>query len=240
MSVRIGIVEDSREISSNWIQLLSGRGSFQCVGAFQTGEEALLKMPGLKPDVVLMDISLPGMTGIECVSRLKRLLPQTPVLMVTVHSDNDRLFQALKAGAKGYLLKRTTPDELIAAIHEVLKGGAPMTGEIARRVIESFNRPPATADCNLSHRENEVIELLAQGYSDKEIADKLQIGFTTVRSHVSHIFEKLHVRSRVEAATRFSSPGGVGATEHARTATGPGWKRSPEKIATSAPRGPSG
>lgn len=205
MAVRIGIVEDSVQISKNWIQLLSAQADFECVGAFPNGEEALQKMPRLKPDVVLMDISLPGMTGIECVSKMKRLLPKTHVLMVTVHSDNDRLFQALQSGASGYLLKRTTPEELIAAIQEVLNGGAPMTGEIARRVIESFNRSaaPAVDGCNLSDREREVIELLAQGYSDKEIAGKLEIGFTTVRSHVSHIFEKLHVRSRVEAATLF-------------------------------------
>jgi DNA-binding NarL/FixJ family response regulator len=204
MSFRIAIVEDNREISRNWIQLLSERAGYECVGAFQTGEEALQKIPGLEPDVVLMDISLPGMSGIECVSLLKRKLPHTPILMVTVHSDNDRLFQALKAGASGYLLKRTTPDELISAIREVLDGGAPMTGEIARRVIESFSRPPAVEGYNLSNRESEVIELLAQGYTDKEIAEKLQIGFTTVRSHVGHIFDKLHVRSRVEAAAKFS------------------------------------
>jgi DNA-binding NarL/FixJ family response regulator len=209
MNVRIGIVEDSSEISKNWRQLLSLQPGFECVGAFPTGEEALLRLPTLKPDVVLMDISLPGMSGIECVSRLKRFLPQTPVLMVTVHSDNDRLFQALQSGANGYLLKRTTPDELIAAIQEVLNGGAPMTGEIARRVIASFNRPaPAPVnECSLSQRESEVIELLAQGYSDKEIAANLQISFTTVRSHVSRIFEKLHVRSRVEAATKFVNAG---------------------------------
>jgi DNA-binding NarL/FixJ family response regulator len=209
MSMRIGIVEDNQEISKNWRQLLSLQTGFECVGAFPTGEEALRKLPGLKPDVVLMDISLPGMSGIECVVRLKRLLPKTPVLMITVHSDNDRLFQALQSGANGYLLKRTTPDELIEAIQEVLNGGAPMTGEIARRVIESFNRPSAVPveECNLSQRESEVIGLLAQGYSDKEIATQLQISFTTVRSHVSRIFEKLHVRSRVEAATRFVNSG---------------------------------
>lgn len=207
MTLRIGIVEDSQAISDNWVQLLSAQPGFQCVGAFQTGEVALQHLPGLKPDVVLMDISLPGMSGIECVAKLKRLLPRTSVLIITVHSDNDRLFQALKSGASGYLLKRTTPDELIAAIQDVFKGGAPMTGEIARRVIESFNRPAPAAveDCNLSEREREVIDLLAQGYSDKEIAAKLAIGFTTVRSHVGHIFEKLHVRSRLEAVTKFGN-----------------------------------
>jgi DNA-binding NarL/FixJ family response regulator len=205
MIVHIGIVEDSAPISNNWVRMLDAHAGFHCVGAFRTGEEAVQKMPGLQPDVVLMDISLPGMSGIECVVRLKRLLPRTPILMVTVHSDNDRLFQALQAGASGYLLKRTTPAELVAAIQDVLKGGAPMTGEIARRVIESFSHPSAAAadGGGLSDRENEVIGLLAQGYSDKEIAGRLQISFTTVRSHLAHIFEKLHVRSRVEAATWF-------------------------------------
>lgn len=205
MNVRIGIVEDNHEISKNWRHMFSLQTGYECVGSFPTGEEALRKLPGLKPDVVLMDISLPGMSGIECVASLKRILPKTPVLMVTVHSDNDRLFQALQSGANGYLLKRTTPEELMDAIHEVLNGGAPMTGEIARRVIETFNRPSAAPaeESNLSQRESEVIELMAQGYSDKEIAANLDISFTTVRSHVSRIFEKLHVRSRVEAATKF-------------------------------------
>jgi DNA-binding NarL/FixJ family response regulator len=206
MIVRIGIVEDSAPICNNWMRMLDAHPGFKCVGAFHSGEDALQRMPGLAPDVVLMDISLPGMSGIECVVRLKRLLPRTPILMVTVHSDNDRLFQALQAGASGYLLKRTTPDELIEAIQDVLKGGAPMTGEIARRVIESFSRPVAAPveGGDLSERETEVLELLAQAYADKEIAERLQISFTTVRSHVAHIFEKLHVRSRVEAATWFA------------------------------------
>jgi DNA-binding NarL/FixJ family response regulator len=205
MSIRIGIVEDNAPIRANWQRMVAAEADFQCVGAFRTGEEALKRLPELRPDVVLMDISLPGMSGIECVSKLKPLLPRTPVLMVTVHSDNDRLFQALQAGASGYLLKRTSLPEMVAAIRDVLAGGAPMTGEIARRVIESFNRPAALPEetPRLSARETEVLEMLAQGYSDKEIADRLHIGFTTVRSHVGHIFEKLHVRSRVEAATRF-------------------------------------
>ena len=209
MNVKIGIVEDNHEITKNWRQLFSLQDGYECVGAFQTGEEALRRLPALKPDVVLMDISLPGMSGIECVASLKRLLPKTPVLMVTVHSDNDRLFHALQSGANGYLLKRTTPEQLMDAIQEVLNGGAPMTGEIARRVIETFNRPSAAPaeESNLSHRESQVIELLSQGYSDKEIAANLDISFTTVRSHVSRIFEKLHVRSRVEAATKFVNAG---------------------------------
>lgn len=210
MSIKIGIVDDSASIRNNWIQVIRSRPDLHLVGAFQKGEDALQQLPPLQPDVVLMDISLPGMSGIECVARLKPLLPRTAFLMVTVHSDNDNLFRAFQAGATGYLLKRATAAELIAGIHDILNGGVPMTGEIARRVIESFSRPaPAPSDgCALSDREKEVIELLAQGYSDKEIADRLQIKFPTVRSHVAKIFEKLHVRSRVEAATWFlRSPG---------------------------------
>ena len=209
MSVRIGIVEDSVAICNNWLLMLDRQAGFECVGAFRTGEEALKKMPGLQPEVVLMDISLPGMSGIECVFKLKQIMPRTPFIMLTVHSDNERLFQALQAGASGYLLKRTTPDELIRAIHEVLNGGAPMTGEIARRVIESFNRPaPAVAEeCVLSSRESEVLELISQALPDKEIAQRLEISFTTVRFHVANIFTKLHVRSRMEAAAHFGRPG---------------------------------
>lgn len=205
MSIKIGIVEDSASISNNWVKVIQTQPDFRFVGAFWNGMDALRQMPGLQPDVILMDISLPGMTGIECVAKLKPLLPHTAFLMVTIHSDNDYLFKAFQAGATGYLLKRCTSAELISAIRDILNGGSPMTGEIARRVIESFGRPAAAPrdECALSDREKEVIELLAQGYSDKEIAQRLEIKFPTVRSHVARIFEKLHVRSRVEAATWF-------------------------------------
>jgi len=205
MSIKIGIVEDSASISNNWVKVIQTQPDFRFVGAFGNGLDALRQMPGLEPDVILMDISLPGMTGIECVAKLKPLLPRTAFLMVTIHSDNDYLFKAFQAGATGYLLKRCTSAELISAIRDILNGGSPMTGEIARRVIESFGRPAAAPrdECALSDREKEVIELLAQGYSDKEIAQRLEIKFPTVRSHVARIFEKLHVRSRVEAATWF-------------------------------------
>lgn len=203
--IQIGIVEDSTSIRNNWIRVIQTQPDFRCVGAFGNGTDALEQMPPKQPDVILMDISLPGMSGIECVARLKAVLPRAAFIMVTVHSDNDYLFKAFQAGATGYLLKRATAAELVAAIRDIMNGGAPMTGEIARRVIESFGRPIAASenDCVLSERETEVIELLAQGYSDKEIAQRLQIKFGTVRSHVAHIFEKLHLRSRVEAATWF-------------------------------------
>jgi DNA-binding NarL/FixJ family response regulator len=175
------------------------------VGACATGEDALKRIPPLQPDVVLMDINLPGMSGIECTARLKERLPQTQILMVTVHGDNDRVFAALQAGASGYLLKRVTPSELLEAIADVIRGGAPMTGEIARKVIDSFRRPVSVLveAAKLTRREEEILGLLTQGYSNKEIADRLSVSFDTVRTHLKHIYEKLHVRSRTEAATKY-------------------------------------
>ena len=151
-----------------------------------------------------MDISLPGINGIECTSRIKQSLPETQVLMVTVHNDNDRIFQALAAGASGYMLKRGTPSELRQAIREVLRGGAPMSGEIARKVIETF-RKPASGDAKLvqlSPREQNILELVSQGFANKEIADRLSISYDTVRTHLKRIYEKLHVRCRAEAVAR--------------------------------------
>ncbi len=208
MPVRIAIVEDNAGISSAWKRLFMTQPELHCVGAFRSGTEALAALPDLRPDVILMDINLPGLSGIECTARIKELLPQTAILIVTVHSDQDRVFEALQAGASGYLLKRTSSKELLTAIKDVLLGGAPMTGEIARKVIESFRRPvslPAVA-ANLTARESEVLKLLATGYSDKEIASRLDISFDTARAHVKHIYEKLHVRCRTEATARFHQP----------------------------------
>ena len=203
MKTRVAIVEDSAGIRENWARLINGAASTECVCACTTGEEALKQLPALQPDVVLMDINLPGMSGIECTLRLKECLPQLQVLMVTVHGDNDRVFAALQAGASGYLLKRTTPGELLDAIADVVHGGAPMTGEIARKVINAFQRPaPALAEARLSRREEEILGLLTQGYANKEIADRLGVSFDTVRTHLRHIYEKLHVRSRTEAVAK--------------------------------------
>jgi len=167
-------------------------------------------LPEKRPDVVLMDIQLPNQSGIECTAQLKQLLPDVRIIMVTVYGDPDLIFKALRAGACGYLLKRCTPEELITAVREVQQGGAPMSREIARKVIAHFqelSKPPETASEveNLSPREREILELLIQGFSDKEIADRLGVKHGTVRWHLQHVYEKLRVRSRTEAALKFRS-----------------------------------
>lgn len=207
MRTKVAIVEDNAGVRERWADLLSSSSNCQCVCVCSTAEEALEKIPPLKPDVVLMDIALPGMSGIECTARLKQLLPQTQVLIVTVYSDTQKIFQALQAGASGYLLKRTPPKELLKAIRDVLEGSGPMTGQIARKLIELFHRPtPAqTEGTALTPRETEVLELLAQGFAYKEIADRLGMSFHTVNMHLRHIYEKLHVRSRGEAAAKYRS-----------------------------------
>ena len=207
MPIKVAIVEDNAGIRENWVKLINRAHGFQCVCVCGSSEEALRQLPAIQPepDVVLMDINLPGLSGVECTARLKERLPKVQILMVTVHADNDRVFSAMQAGASGYLLKRTSSAELLEAIAEVRRGGAPMTGEIARKVIESFRRPAPTplAEAGLTRREEEILVLLTQGYANKEIADRLAVSFDTVRTHLCHIYEKLHVRSRTEAATKY-------------------------------------
>jgi DNA-binding NarL/FixJ family response regulator len=205
MRIKVALVEDTRGIRESWARLIDGAPGFQCVCTCNSGEEAIRKVPESMPDVVLMDINLPGMSGIECTTALKGQLPKLQILIVTVHADNDRIYAALQAGASGYLLKRTTSAELLNAISDVMRGGAPMTGEIARKVIASFRRPAPVSvkDAGLTPREEEILALLTQGYANKEIADRLSVSFDTVRTHLRHIYEKLHVRSRTEAATKY-------------------------------------
>ena len=205
MPIKVAIVEDSAGIRDNWARLINHTPGFRCVCICASAEEALSQLPATAPDIVLMDINLPGLSGVECTARLKALLPQLQILMVTVHADNDNVFAALQAGASGYLLKRTTPAELLEAMGDVMRGGAPMTGEIARKVISSFRQPARVRlpEVNLSPREEEILVLLTQGYANKEIADRLGVSFDTVRTHLRHIYEKLHVRSRTEAATTY-------------------------------------
>lgn len=205
MTIKVAIVEDSPGVRDNWAKLINAAPGFKCVCTCATAEAALKVLPAAQPHVVLMDINLPGMSGIECTARLKEQLPELQILMVTVHGDNDRIFAALQAGASGYLLKRTTTGELLESISDVMRGGAPMTGEIARKVIDSYRRPLPTAgaEAGLSRREEEILGWLTQGYSNKEIADRLTISFDTVRTHLRHVYEKLHVRSRTEAATKY-------------------------------------
>jgi DNA-binding NarL/FixJ family response regulator len=205
MAITVAIVEDKAGVRENWASLLDAAPGFRCVGAYDTGEEALAKLPQSRPDVVLMDIHLPGISGIECTLRLKQVLPETQVLIVTVYTDADRVFEALKAGASGYLLKSTPPAGFLEAIKDVTHGRSPMTGEIARLVIESFRQPaPATPeDAGLTEREEECLRLLARGASSKEIAQRMGVSVSTVHFHLKGIYRKLHVRSRTEATLRY-------------------------------------
>ena len=204
MLTRVSIVEDdpkAREIMVDWV---NRAGGLRCVSDHGSAEDALATLPACQPQVVLMDINLPGINGVECVRRLKPLLPETQFLMLTVYEDADHIFQALQAGATGYLLKRTSRAELMAALRDVHAGGSPMTTNIARKVVKAFQQVavPKPAVAELSPRENEVLHLLAQGYLYKEIADALNVALPTVNTYIRRIYEKLHVRSRTEAIAR--------------------------------------
>ena len=208
---RIAIVEDNQVIRESLAAYVHMDPELRCVCACGSAEEAIEKLPGQRPDVVLMDIQLPNQSGIDCTARLKQLLPEVRIIMVTVYGNPDLIFKALSAGACGYLLKRCTPEELITAVREVQQGGAPMSREIARQVISYFqglskppDHPPSEVE-NLSPREREILDLLTQGFSDKEIADRIGVKHGTVRWHLQHVYEKLHVRSRTEAALKFRS-----------------------------------
>jgi DNA-binding NarL/FixJ family response regulator len=203
--LKIALVEDKADLRASWSQLINSFPEFSCVCICTSGEEALRMIPAVQPDAVLMDIFLPRMSGIECTARLKELLPKTQIVMLTAVDDNELVFMALQAGADGFLLKRTKPADLQAALLEVVRGGAPMTSEIARRVVSSFRRPSKLpgANVNLSVREEEVLILLSKGHTNKEIADQLSLSVETVGSHLKHIYEKLHVRSRAEAVARY-------------------------------------
>lgn len=203
--LKVALVEDQPEVRESWIKLINSFPDFACSCACGTGEEALRLIPQELPDVVLMDIFLPRMSGIECTVRLKALLPQTQIVMLTAMADQELVFLALEAGADGYLLKRTKPADLRTALLDVLGGGAPMTSQIARRVIESFRQKAKLRDActHLSIREEQILMLLSQGYANKVIADKLELSIDTVCSHLKHVFTKLHVSSRTEAVVRY-------------------------------------
>lgn len=208
MPTTVSIVEDNDQLRGTLARVLNRADGFQCVGEHGTAEAGLEEIPKEKPNVVLMDINLPGMNGVECVRKLKPLLPQTHIIMLTVYEDTDNIFNALAAGATGYMLKRTPRDELLAAIQDVLHGGSPMSAHIARKVVQSFQRPapatsPATEEAALSPREKEVLDCLAQGFLYKEIAEKLGISYETVHTYIRRIYEKLQVRTRTEAVAKF-------------------------------------
>lgn len=203
--ISVAVVEDNTGVRRSLELMLNDSPGFRCVCACGSAEEALQAIPRQAPDVVLMDIHLPNRSGVECTLRLKQLLPAVQVIMITVYTDIDTIFKALRAGASGYLLKRSPPEKILEAISEVRQGGAPMTREIARKVVEAFKEPVETAPTvsNLTRRENEVLELLSQGFGNKEIAQSLSISNDTVRYHLKQIYEKLHVRSRTEAVAKF-------------------------------------
>jgi len=205
----VAIVEDDAGIREDLVALLNGSPGYRCVGACASGEEALIEIPFWRPAVVLMDINLPQMSGIECVARLKAKMPDLLVLMLTVYEDGDSIFRALKAGASGYLVKRLASDKLLEAIQEVTAGGAPMSCHIARKVVQFFNQagPSPEMSENLTPRELEILDLLVAGCFFKEIADQLGISGETVRTHVNHIYRKLHVRSRTEAVVKYLRKG---------------------------------
>lgn len=208
---RVALVEDIREVREQWASLIDSLEGFRCVESADSGEEALTALPPLRPDIVLMDIFLPGMTGIECTLRLKQLLPDCRVLILTASDDEELVFPALEAGADGYLLKHATPEQLRRAMLDILNGGVPMTSGIARRVAGFFrNRgqtKAAEALPRLSQREQEILDLLAKGYVNKEIADQLSLSIETIRSYLKNIYEKMHVHSRTEAVAKYLGGG---------------------------------
>jgi DNA-binding NarL/FixJ family response regulator len=203
--LKVALVEDQPKVRESWCRLIDSFPDFTCVCVCGSGEEALRVIPGVRPDVILMDIFLPRMSGIECTVRLKEQCPETQIVILTAMDDQELVFMALEAGADGYLLKRTKPADLRNALLDVLGGGAPMTSQIARRVIESFRRKAKNRDesAHLSMREEQILRLLSQGYSNKVIADKLELSIDTVCSHLKRVFEKLHVSSRTEAVVRY-------------------------------------
>ncbi len=203
--IKIALVEDQPDVRENWTRLINSFPGFHCVCTCVSGEEALRMIPEYRPDVVLMDIFLPRMSGIECTAQLKELLPETQIIILTAMNDKELIFLALQAGANGYLLKRTTPADLHNALRDVVTGGSPMSSEIARRVVESFHRKVPTQDkaAGLSAREEEILVLLSKGYSNKMIADQLGLSIETIYTHLKRVYEKMHVHSRTEAVIRY-------------------------------------
>jgi DNA-binding NarL/FixJ family response regulator len=202
---KVAIVEDSRSTRQSLEAVINLSPDYRCICACASAEEALRELPKHQPEIVLMDIHMPGMSGVKCVPLLKNLLPQVRVIMITVYRNPDLIFGALRAGACGYLLKRSSPDQVLSAIREAQEGGAPMTGEIARQVIAYFqNQTVAESEVEkLTSREREVLEFLAKGYSNKEIAARLSVSVPAIRWHLTHIYQKLHVQSRTQAVSKY-------------------------------------
>jgi len=205
--ISVSIVDDEKDLRQSITTFVNGSPGFKCVGAYGSAEAALKGLPADQADVVLMDINLGGMSGIECVEKLKVQAPELQILMLTVYEDTDQIFQALTAGASGYLLKRSSPSKLLQAIREVHTGGSPMTSSIARKVVASFrkSKPTSEKQTHLSPREEMVLNCLAKGFTYKQIADELDISIDTIRTYLRRIYEKLHVQSRTEAVAKYLS-----------------------------------
>lgn len=205
--ILISIVDDEKELRESIATFVNNSPGFRCVSAYNSGEAALKHLPKDRPDVVLMDIHMTGMSGIECVRRLKAILPELQIVMLTVYEDTEQIFKALSAGASGYMLKRLTPGALLEAIREVQAGGSPMSSSIARKVVASLQKTGQTDEekTRLSLREEMVLKCLAKGLTHKQTADQLDISITTIRSYLRRIYEKLHVQSRTEAVAKYMS-----------------------------------
>ena len=205
MAISVSIVEDNDQLRATLARVINRAEGFRCLSQYANAESALKALPQERPDVVLMDINLPGLNGVECVRRLKQIAPEIQVMMLTVYEDTENIFSALAAGASGYMLKRTPQAELLDAIRQVHGGGSPMTTHIARKVVQSFQKTPASAEstADLSAREREVLDCLSQGLIYKEIAEKLGISYETVHTYIRRIYEKLQVRTRTEAVAKF-------------------------------------
>jgi DNA-binding NarL/FixJ family response regulator len=207
--ITVAVVEDSPTVRRNLNRWLDRTPGFKCVCTCANGVEALRVIPGCQPRVVLMDIQMPEMSGVECTAQLRQLLPAAQIIVLTVYEDTETIFKALRAGACGYLLKRSSHQEILHAMREILQGGAPMTSAIARKLVTVFQEPvhPADPGTALSAREGEILDLLAQGLANKEIGAKLNLSSFTVKNHLAHVFEKLHVRGRTEAVVAYLRPG---------------------------------
>jgi DNA-binding NarL/FixJ family response regulator len=208
VTIKVTVVEDDARVRASLVEILQRRPGFTCAGAYGSAEELLAEFAANRADVVVMDINLPGTSGVECVRRLLNLAPETQIMMLTVLSDTETIFDALSAGAVGYLSKPVRATQLISALREIFVGGAPMTSSIARKVIQSFqpNRTQASRE-DLSPREREVLDHLSRGYLYKEIAATMEISYSTVRTHIERIYRKLHVQSRSQAAATCFGPG---------------------------------
>lgn len=203
--IAVSIVEDIKEIRESLKQLLQTSDGFLCLSTYSNAEDALNNLPDVNPDIVLMDINLPGMNGIECIKKIKSIAPQIQFMMFTIYEDGEQVFEALTAGASGYLLKKTPKEKILEALQELHEGGSPMSAHIARKVVRYFqhSKEENKNDASLSSREKEVLELLAKGFLYKEIGDQLNIATGTVRQHIHKIYEKLHVQNRTEAVNKF-------------------------------------